>query len=407
MRLAKATAIVVATLLGLATLWQLRGPVLMLLLSLVVAAAVRAPVDYLVGRGLPKSIALAVTYLVCLLIPTSILLAAVYMITGELGRVAEDFKRVHNYAARHMSSAPAIERIFNGQVPSSDAMLSRLVGQHGVLAIRLVLGTAFGVFGSVIDAGFIVVLSVYWTINGDYFERIWLALLPLPHRVSARKLWRTLEAELGAYVRSEIVQSLLAGVLLGLAFYVLGLAYPTLLALVAALSWLLPWFGAIIALAALAIAELPIVVFGWPGSLLVVATAALFTAGVFLVLELIVEPRMFNRRRYNSLFIVLAVMALAESFGILGLLMGPMVAVVFQVAVEHIERERVAARRPATDLTALDARMEDLRARVDSNGELSQEWTSIIDRLAVLMEQAREIFGESLERIEQLPDSFV
>ena len=42
------------------------------------------------------------------------------------------------------------------------------------------------------------------------------------------------------------------------------------------------------------------------------------------------EPRLFNRRRYNSLFIVLAVIALAETFGILGLLLGPMVAVAIQ-----------------------------------------------------------------------------
>ena len=54
-RLARATALILATLMGLAILWELRGPVWMFLLSLLVAAAARGPVDYLIGLGLPKS----------------------------------------------------------------------------------------------------------------------------------------------------------------------------------------------------------------------------------------------------------------------------------------------------------------------------------------------------------------
>ena len=58
-QLAKTAALVVATLLGLAALWEFRHPVLIFLLSLIVAAAARAPVDYLAARGLPRSVALA------------------------------------------------------------------------------------------------------------------------------------------------------------------------------------------------------------------------------------------------------------------------------------------------------------------------------------------------------------
>ena len=81
------------------------------------------------------------------------------------------------------------------------------------------------------------------------------------------------------------------------------------------------------------------------------------------------EPRLFNRRRYNSLFIVLAVIGLAETFGILGLLLGPMLAVAIQATLEHLERERVAAGRSATDLAGLDARVAELRASAASREE--------------------------------------
>ena len=301
-------------------------------------------------------------YLAGLLVVAGLVLAAFYLATGELGRAAGDFKRLYDYATGHSSAVLWIERTVGERLPPADELLTALVGSHGEQAVRLALGTAFGLVSAMVDIVFVIVLSIYWAIDRAYFERLWLSLLPLPQRVSARQLWRMLETELGAYARSEIAQSLLAGVVLGAGYYLLGLNYPALLAVVAALSWLLPWLGAIIALATLAVAELPALILNWPGSLFSVAMAALFTVLVFVILETVVEPRLFNRRRYNSLFIVLAVIALAETFGILGLLLGPMVAVAIQATLEHIERERVAARRPATDLTALEARVADLRA---------------------------------------------
>jgi putative permease len=393
-RLAKATAIIAATLLGLAALWELSGPVVVLLVSLVIAAAVRAPVDYLTGRGLPKSVALAGTYLVSLLVPAGLTLAAIYLVSGELGRMVEDFKRLYDFAASQSSSVPWLERALNGRIPPAEELLTAVVGNHGEQAARLILGTAFGLVGAVVDLVFVIVLSIYWTVDREYFERLWLSLLPLPHRVSARKLWRMLETELGAYARSEIAQTLLAGIVLGTGFYILGIRYPALLALVAALSWLVPWLGVLVALIALAVAELPALVLAWPSSLLPVAAGAVFTVAVFMILEFGVEPRMFNRRRYNSLFIVLAVMALAETFGILGLLLGPLAAMAIQATVEHIERERVAARAPATDLASLDGRIADVRAWASGN-EVPREWSSIVDRLGVLIVEARAVLGDS------------
>jgi putative permease len=394
-RLAKATAIIAATLLGVAALWELSGPVLVLLISLVVAAAARAPVDHLISLGVPKLPSLGGIYLLGLVTLAGVMLAAIYLVSGELGRAADDFQRLYQCVANHSSSVPWLEHNLKERLPPARELLTAVVGNHGEQAFRLVLGTAFGLVGSLIDFVFVIVLSIYWTIDREYFERLWLSLLPLPHRVSARTLWRMLEAELGAYARSEIAQSLLAGIVLWAGFHALGLRYPALLALVAALSWLVPWLGVIIALFALAVGELPHLILDWPASLLSLPAAALFTVAVFLLLEVVVEPRLFKRRRYNSLFIVLAVMALAETFGILGLLLGPMLAVTIQAAVEHMEREQVAARMPAADFDALEDRIASARALAASADELPREWTSILNRLDVLVSQARLAFDES------------
>ena len=253
-----------ATLLSLAALWEFREPVLIFMLSLVVAAAARAPVDYLAGRGLPKPVALAGMYRAGVLVIAGLMLAAIYLVSGELGRATDDFKRLYDYAAGHWRAVFWIERTVGERLPPADELLTTLVGRHGEQVVRLAMGMAFGLVSAVVEVVFVIVLSIYWAIDRAYFERLWLSLLPLPQRASARQIWRMLETELGAYARSEIAQSLLAGVVLGAGYYLLGLDYPALLAVVVALSWLLPWLGAIIALLAVALAELPALFLHWP-----------------------------------------------------------------------------------------------------------------------------------------------
>ena len=77
-----------------------------------------------------------------------------------------------------------------------------------------------------VDIVLVVVLSIYWASDSRYFERFWLSLLPLPEPRLARQPMADAGNGIGAYVRSEIAQSLLAGALLGAGYHLLGLSYP-------------------------------------------------------------------------------------------------------------------------------------------------------------------------------------
>src|SRR6185369_9351425 len=93
-----------------------------------------------------------------------------------------------------------------------------------------------------------LILSVYWSTNQVHFERLWLSLLPAEQRKLARNVWRTIELELGAYIRSEIIQSFLAGFLLTIGYWMLGCPYPALLGVFGAIAWLIPLVGAPLAM---------------------------------------------------------------------------------------------------------------------------------------------------------------
>ena len=74
----------------------------------------------------------------------------------------------------------------------------------------------------------ILILSLYWSADQFRFERLGLSLLPEQHHTKAIHVWRSMEAGVGEYLRSELIQSVLTGLLLWLGFSALGIRYPVL-----------------------------------------------------------------------------------------------------------------------------------------------------------------------------------
>ena len=109
------------------------------------------------------------------------------------------------------------------------------------------LGITLGAFDLLGQLMIVLVLSVYWSADQEHFKRLWLSLLPFERRARARLIWQTLESGLGAYLRSQVIQTVLAVILLGIGYQVLGLQYPVALALIGAIGWLIPWVGVLLA----------------------------------------------------------------------------------------------------------------------------------------------------------------
>jgi predicted PurR-regulated permease PerM len=192
-----------------------------------------------------------------------------------------------------------------------------------------VFGIAQNFFTIIGQIAIVIVLSLYWSADQFRFERFALSLIPEEYHPKALHVWRSVEAGVGEYLRSEIIQSVIAGLLLWLGYSVLGIRYPVLLALWGAIVRLIPWFGALIAV-------FPALFLGIGISSTVGILATLYTIGILLTLKLVVEPRFFPRYKYSSLLIVLFVIALAETFGFTGVVLAPPLAVAVQILFRHL-----------------------------------------------------------------------
>jgi hypothetical protein len=135
---------------------------------------------------------------------------------------------------------------------------------------------------------------------------------------------------------------------------------------------------------------LPLLI-GLPNNPSLAIAAAICTGAIFLILELVVEPHFFDRQRYSSLLMVLGMVILANDFGLLGLILAPLLVIVIQILSNYLMRQSVptAAPKPILQVTDLQARLTEVDTMISELDEpLPVETASMLKRLNNLLEKA-------------------
>lgn len=384
-RLAYILVGVLGTLTLILVIWELRSIVLLFLVSLAIAAVLNGPIDYLMARGLSRTMALSIGYLLFI----GGLLALGFAISGplinELDMLTRDFIRLYERSSTGWSESVL------ARLPTVDAVAAFLAGAPGsspVTGVLDVTQNAVNLIGQLLLA---IVLSIYWSVDSQRFERLWLSLLEPEQRANARRNWRAVEANVGAYIRSELVQSVLTGALITLGLWVVNANYPFLTALVVALSWLVPLVGALLALVG-------VILLGLLSSPLIALFSLFYTILILMLMEFVIERYLYGQNGYSSVLVLLAMIAMADAFGLIGLLVAPPVALVLQVFWrEFIEAHPNAPlMKPATDMHTIQDRLAQLHRDMETQ-EVSQRVTNLVKRLDGLMQEVEHTVSTPIQ----------
>jgi putative permease len=382
-------AAVMTTLLALVVLWQFRIVFVYVLISLTLAAALRPLVNRLVGRGFVVRVAWILLYLVALGSFGFLLFQTGETAINEIQHLAQSVSVQDTWRLPIWLEGSSFQQALVARLPPPSKLFEAVTGDQGQLVLPVLLGFTQGIGGVVSGILVILVLSIYWSINQIHFERLWLSLLPSGQRKQVRGIWRTVELDLGAYIRGEVIQSLLAGLLLGLGYWLLGSPYPALLALAGALACLIPVVG-------VALAVIPVLLVGLLTSVQLSLFTALYAVVVLIALGVWVKPRLFNRRWDNPILTVVLLIALADAFGLVGIIVAPPLSVVCQIL-----WSRLVSRRTVSGAAALVSDLKERQARVWDTIRAMDEphlplVTSSMERLTRLIEKAEPILQAAL-----------
>ncbi len=384
------------TLLAVVVLWQFRIVVVYLLISLAFAAALRLLVNRLVGRGLLARIAWILLYLMMLGGLGFLLFMAVKTAVNEVQQLAHAVSEQDAWILPAWLEGSSFQETLVARLPIPSKLFEAVTGDQGQLIFPALLGFTQEI-GSVVTGVLVILfLCIYWTINQIHFERLWLSLLPSSQRKQARGIWRVVEPDIGAYIRGQLILSLLSGLVFGLGFWLIGSPYPALLALISALASLVPVVGPVLVI-------VPVLLVGLLTSVQVGLFTALFALIILVALRIWVKPRLFNRRWNNPILTVVLLVALADAFGLIGLILAPPLSVVCQILWSRLVSHRAAlgAAAQVSDLKERQARIWDtIKAMAEPPPPLV---SSSMERLASLIEKAEPILQVTLPVVPYSP----
>ncbi len=375
---------VMTTLLALLALWQFRSAIVYVLASLALAATARPLIMDWKRRRLVMRLALALLYILSLCSFGFLIFHVGKFAVGDVQQFAQTLSLQGVWVVPPWLEGSSFQHALVTWLPTPDKLFEAVTGEQGQFVLPAVLSFTEGIGG--IASGIILVLflAIYWSINQIHFERLWLSLLPSEQRKQARSIWRTIESNLGAYIRSEVAQSFLAAILLGLGYWLLGSQYPTLMALIGALAWLIPVVGASLAVI------LPLLI-GLLTSVQLSLFTILYTLVVLIALQVWVEPHLFKRKWDNPILTLVIVLGMADAFGLIGIIAAPPLSAVCQILWNLLISKRLDS-GAAVQISDLKERRAHLWAVIQEMEDPPPPLVmSSMERLANLLEKAEPI----------------
>ena len=391
-RLMGFTATVMATLALLVVVYRLSQVVLLFVLSVIVAAALRKGVVALENRRVPRGLAILIWYLIVI----GVLGLGIYVLGGPMGhelqRVGETFpQRYDALVGQYQSGGAPWQQSLARRLPTTDTVIKGL-GDGGAAEIGFqIAGFTSGILNVIVSLVGILTLTFYWLTDQDRFERLWLTLLPVQQRSIARHTWRSAEHQVGAYIRSEAAQFVLTIAILWAAFNLLGVTYPTLYAVFAAVAQLIPWVGIPLTLLPLAL-----MTFSSPWWIIAVTGAVIVVVGT--IMDQFVEPQLCGDAPVHPILSVLALMILGEASGVIGMVIALPLAATLQSVLRELVRVSTAPRSlpisaETTQLQELRERIQRLREHMPAD-EHRLESEGMLARLQALLDQTEEVIQE-------------
>jgi len=346
-----------ATVLGVVLIWQLRGLIVILMISVVISAALSPLVDMAMRLRVPRLVAVLLVYLA---IAGSI--AGVGLIVGPTA--IEQIQRLLSKLPGYLETLRAIAQDFTlrfglldspeetaafeplSQLFDVQALTSSLVRSTQQVLVRS-YGLTRGIIGGIVGGSFAVLLSIflsiYMLVGGKQLLVGLFNVFPSPWDDRLIEQMPTVAKRMGGYIQGRVLVSLILGTVVSIGLRVLGINEFALgLGAIAGVTNLIPFFGPVLgSIPALIVA---IAQGGW---------VSLWVLLLFVVIQnletYVLDPLLVGSSvRVHPLYQLLAVIGGAQVLGILGALIVPpwiagASAILENLYLEPKKREKQAA----------------------------------------------------------------
>lgn len=319
---------VVSCILLLFLLYLIRDVLMILFISLILASAVDAPVDWLEKRKIPRVVGILSLYVVLFSILALLFVLFVPILTEQTQQFITTFPYYWNgfissfeYLKVHYGfSGEAIETFRKFTVG--------LASQGGNGLFSFLSGILGGIFSSML----ILVLTFYMVVEEDAVKKTLRFLAPQRYQTSLTKLLYQMQRKIGTWLWGQILLSLIVGVLSYIGLVALEMPYAFVLSIIVAIAELIPYIGPILA-------SIPAIILAFTISpLLALSVIILYIVIQQLENNILVPKVMEKTVGLNPIVSLAAVLIGARLGGIIGAFLALPVATAFSVIMDFLSR---------------------------------------------------------------------
>lgn len=325
------TLVVLATLVGAYVLLMSSRIIIVLLVAVIIASAIRPAVLWLQKRRVPYGAGILLVYLALgIFIFGTILL----VLPPAANRLAGYIENEDRFANRLISTQTWIEEQIESRTGSDLQLLDpdaihetvSTVVQQLRESVPALAGEFGGLFGDFI---LVVVMGIYWLTSRDQGVEFLSSLFPMGRRAEIVQIITEIEQVLGSYIRGVALVATFVGVANFIILSVLGVPNAVTLAFVIGVTTLLPIIGGFIGAGiavVLALLESPVM--------------ALITLGSFVAVQQVethyLTPRTMSRSvNLNPILVILCLFIGAGLGGVIGAIISVPLAGTAMILVRH------------------------------------------------------------------------
>jgi len=315
--------------------YLIRDILALLFVSIIFAAAIDPWVNWLQKYKVPRSVSILVIYIVLLAIFSLVVIMLVPAMTEQ---IIQMINNVPDYYEKISLGIHTLQqRTGEGLTTvSSDSVVSTLQTLSSTLAqaTKSIFVTVTSIFGGILSLFVVLVITFYITVEESGMKRFLKHLIPVKHRDYTMDLVGRMEMKVGLWLRGQLLLCFIVGVMVYFGLLFLGVEYALLLALVAGILEIIPYFGPWLSGA---IAVLVVSSDSW--------TKIVFVAAwYFIVQQLenqIIVPKLMQKVvGLNPIVVIMVILIGARIGGVVGGLLGVPVAAAIAVYFEDMIKEK-------------------------------------------------------------------
>jgi len=326
-------------LLLLVSLYYFRDLVLIILTAIVIASSVEPLAKWFIKRKIPRVLAVIFVYLGAVGIFIGIFATFLPLIIEETSNLSESIPQYVDSVDFWPSISDS--SFLSGQTVqniTSGFSVSEILGGLKSTVNHTFNGfwqTVSSIFGGLLSFVLIIVFSFYFAVQEYGIANFLKIVTPIEHEKYIIDLWKRSQLKIGRWMQGQILLALFIGILVYLGLMILGVKYALLLAILAAVTELIPLFGPILA-------AIPAILIGFlDGG----TTLGLMVLGLYVIIQQfenhLIYPLVVKKVvGVPPLMVIIALLIGAQLAGFLGIIIAVPVAAALMEFVNDIEKDK-------------------------------------------------------------------